>query len=549
MAISHQLTQIAGALEGAWNFQRVVIKDELSGFSCTTQAKFWSLLPTWCWMPQSFQSENRESIGYFYEIFGRRRIEAISQSSHLNLAGKYERGQSLTRWDVKQLFLGLGEVYYEDVHDLFLKVKGEREVEGRIDTQAQTNLGEMRNRDFNSLSKEEWDRFYACLVPFETIETLFLNHIPRFDLPSLLNGDEGIRRQRIYLCEKTRRMGPGLDLNKWKAWASKSMLKKGGQKNGLLIPHPEGYFEVYGQLEGGGASILLLKGLQEGLRSIVKAQGTRTNLSKDSLLSVLDDFSPEIGLRGYQRIEQSLIYLLGRNYRKPEEFDRQYQGLPVEGFRRCELRREMFDVLGFSLGCAQMQHFIQRHPDVFSEAFFICAPGISRPKCMAYRCARNGPVITYAIEYDDRVNRAGQCKLGYGSVTKKVRLLVFSDVEISREELKALLLKPPSVPESVFWLVVEFLKAFICAHGRHTAVSETVDGTMDGYETFEMSNYEDARVIQWVLSNEDWEDVRLYLREIYRDWKTTFLEKEREAKAGLRAIQKKVRGLIPSFLK
>ena len=561
MSIGHQLTRIAGALEGAYDFQRVVIAQQVRGFSCSTRSNFWYFFPEWLtswicsWVPQYFREENRDTIGYFYKVFGTRRIEVISECCNLNIPEKYRRGQSLTRKDVRQLFLSLSEVYREDVYDLFMKVKGERKVEGEIDVWAKRELRAIRGRNFTALTKEQWDLLYARLVPFETIKSIFLNQVPTFGFSSTFDGSEEMRRKRIFLCEKIRRKGLSFNLNKWKAWVAKSMLKRNKQKMGLVIPGPIGHYEVYGQLEWGGASLLLLKGLEWGVDSIVKAHGTRTSIfssdfftSKDAILSVLDDFGTEVGLKGYEAIEQSLLYLLGSQEEKPDRFDRQYQGLPAEGFRRRGLKGEKFDVSSFSLGCAQMQHFIQSHPDLFSEAFFMCAPGISEEKCIDYANVTNGPVMTYAIEFDDRVNRAGQCNLGYWGDPRKVKLLVFRDVKISREKLAEDLKKPPLLPEKVFWVAMEFFKAFLWAHVRHTSIREGETNSLDDYESFEMTDYSDGAVLTKVLSNDDWEDARIYLRGIWLSWTKAYREQNRSAKARLQAIKKKISDLIPSFL-
>ena len=134
MAIGHQLTQIANSLERSFDFQRVVIKQQVKGFSCTTRSIFWHFFPEW--LTPRFRVENRDTIEYFYDVFGKRRIEVISERCALGIIQKHEEGLSLTRKDVRQLFLGLSEVYVDDVNDLFMTLKGDRAPDGELESQA-----------------------------------------------------------------------------------------------------------------------------------------------------------------------------------------------------------------------------------------------------------------------------------------------------------------------------------------------------------------------------------------------------------------------------
>lgn len=556
MVICHQLTQIANTLERSFDFQRVVIKDQVKGFSCKTRSSFWYFMSAWLglWVPAWFRKENRDTIEYFYAVFGKRRIEVVSKRCGLKIKEKYEKEHSLTRRDVRQLFLGLSEVYVEDVHDLFLKLKGERPLEGEIERAAAQAIQVEPGKDFKDLSINEWEELYNRLIPFETVRSIFLNNAPTFGFLSNFDSVDAMRHKRIFLSEKIRREGPAFDLNLWNAWVAKSMLKRNEQPVGVLIPSPRGFYQVYGRLEWGGASLVLLRSMHEGIASIVKIQGTRTNIfsSKDALLSAIDDFGAEIGTRGYRAIEEELLYLLGRRLRKPPHLAKKYSGLPPEGFCKKSLRpgMEKFECLAFSVGGAQIQNFIRVHPDVFAEAFLLCTPKISENKCRSYVNTKNGPHLTYGIEYDDRVHRAGRCNLGVWGDKKKVSLIVFSDAHMSREELKAILMHPPSVPESLFATCVEFLKAFLFAHGRHTSVKVDGPPSLDEYDVFTMCNDpDDAKLVQWILSNGDWEDVRIFLRRLGLHVREDLQARQRRLYARMRAMRKRVAAVVSSFFR
>ncbi len=543
MSTGQQLSQIASSLQGSWAFQRVVISTTDKGFSCKTASNFWYLFPEWLfswicsWVPDGFKEENRGTLDYFYKTFGHRRIDDISKRYGLNLSEKFVKSRSLSCYDVEEIFLGLGEVYRGDVKDLYLRVIGKGAVQSEVEKAAKEQCAYLKDKTFECLDKVDYDRLYSHLVPFEDVNFIFLNNAPRFGFRSNFAGGFGMRRQRIALCERIRRKGETFKLNKWRAWVAKSMLKRRQQKQGLLIPHPQGYYEVHGELGCDGESLLFLKARVGGMRSIVKAQGTRTSLlsSEDARLSVLDGFSEDPGMRGYRALEESLLYMLGRTTQKPKNFDQlYYRGLPPEEFHGAGLTPGEFDAVAFSLGCAQLSHFIQRHPDIFKVAMLMCPLGISEQECLGYSAVTDGPELIYGVEVYDFVHSSGWGKLR-GENLEKVKLMIFGGKGMTRKEKAALFLDPPLVPEGLFWIFVEILKGFFGAHGRHSSV--VIADDEEGCELFELSNPDDAPVVEAFLTNGDWESVRKAIRNSGIAWKEFYDSNSEKAAARLRVLK------------
>ncbi len=521
MRISFELGQLSDKLARAGENQCVRITQDASGVQWSVRSRFWRLIPEWLlfWMKE----ENRAPIDYFHQVFGKRRIERICTRYGLQIERNHLWGRPLRKRDVEQLFLGLAEVFYEDIQDLHAQVNGTQPVDGSLAQEVVKESASLKGSAIEELTKENYGNLYKKLVPFTKIEHIFLNSLPDFGFRAVFAGKEEMRRQRIALCERVR-LKEDFDPNVWRVWAAKSMFKR-GEKSGLVILAPHGAFKVQGELESGGASLLLLKSLTKGVDSIIKAQGTRTNIfSKDALRSILDDLAEQIGLNGYKTLRPYLRYLLGRHptdpragaaegaSQKPEKFERYYRSNePVEAFRNSLLHKgmEKVEILAFSLGCAQAQHFIQRDPDMFARATLICPPGVSRRKCIEYSTNINGPELWYGMEIDDRVHWGGENKL-QGADPTKVKLLVFGGDHLSREQKAEIIKNPGSVPKSTVGMLWEFLWAFGGPHVRHTSVLSE-EGAEP--ELFELHKTEQAPVVLSFVEKGEWEAVRVAVRE------------------------------------
>ena len=511
MEISSQLARVCSALERAYDFQRVVIRHASGGFSCTTRTTLWELLPQWLfscfssWADEGYLQENRETIAYFHKVFGEKRMKKLSERHGLSLQVKRESG--LTRGEIRTLFVGLAEVHLCDLEDLFDKIQHDKRELGEVEREAKEALGaRFRSRVFSSLSKEDYDLLFFYLVPFSRIEDVFFNHLPNFGFWSNFASKQEMRGRAVYICERVRREGKSVEERVWEAWVAKTILLRRVQPTGVIIPHPRGYYAIHGELEGGGASMIFLKALQEDLPSLVKALGTRVTFNTpDSWLSVLNNFYQEIGILGVTTIQDSFRYLLGRNLRKSEKFEKQYRGSDPKTF--CRSRLERIQGIGFSLGAAQLQLLSQRHPDLFSQLTLVGAPGISKKKGKAYGAIKYGPSLRYMIEIDDVVHRTGEVKLGF-CCSSGVELVVFSSRKMTKEEVANLLLHPPSLPESLFLKGVAFFKAFLLAHARQTTLQKE-----HIHHVFQAANAKDLSVIRAVLQDDSWEGERKSIHE------------------------------------
>lgn len=512
LSAREQVTHIGNALQKRWNWERVVIDGKRGPRFCKAAGSIHRLIPHWIasrlpgWFGHTYHEENRKTIKHFYALFGYRRMDRISKRFNLNLRERMSAGKALTRGDIEKIFAGIAEVRIEDVEELVQIVQGREKGDlGTVEELAHEMLQEaFRGKVVTDLTKGDMDALYRYLVPFDKMETIFLNNTPRFTFrPQLSSGLKKLH-QRLFLCETMRR-DASLPERIWDVWVAKGFLKRKKQDIGVIIPHPKGYYKVFGELEGEGASFLFLKALQRELPSIVKAQGTRTSATWDAFKSILDDFSDEVGTRGVDATEQSLLYFLGKREDRPPEFDHQYRGITHELFYRDA--EEWYKGIAFSLGCANLQHMADRHPHLFRLLSLTCPPGISAQRCREWseRPMEEGPSIRYMVEVDDLVHRGGEANLGVGCDSKHtpIELVAYAPKEMTRDEVTALLLHPPALPEMAVFAALAIVKAFTGAHVRQTTLRQEYSS-----EVYSNQTPEGRMVVDTVLGDHTVETVR-----------------------------------------
>jgi hypothetical protein len=466
-SVAVKLESIAKKLGNARGFDRVVI-GQGADFSCEIKNNLWSWLPAIfsCLFPYSFKRDNRETFSHFFQIFGEKRIFAIGKRYGLDLEGKYARGLSLTQRDVRLLCVGAADVRREDIDTLF---KEEQRVSSPLYCRLQGK------KSVEDLSKADLDVLYQMLVPFAKIEHIFLNHLPEVTPFSSRDDSLSGRTNRVFLIEQMRRNGSYYDEVLWKIRLSKRIVNEDLAK-GVIIPHPQGYYEHRALIQGGGAYKLLLRPLntETGLHPIIAYLSTRfSGTTMDSILSRLESLRQNIGENGVKA-----TYLETKSYLDNV----------TKGFVRSP--EEKVDLIGMSLGGAQASRDACLFKERVASLTTICAPGIDEATCQWFATvSQRFPQqmsIHHMVEKDDVVPDLGQAHLGIYCPPEKVKVrhTTFLPSDAKMQPIHPMHLPSrPEAPEEIRHMFLElFINSMIYAHSRETTAKTHYSTTLSNEE-------------------------------------------------------------------
>ncbi len=417
---------------------------------------------------------------YFYEVFGKERVGQISLRYNLDLSRKYKYGQSLTRKECRLLFLGVGDVRKDDVDALFQKIQ-----KGEIEPSFARTKVETLSRDFShvrkveDLSKEQMDELMDLLVPFEKIEDIFLQRVPRMGL--FLNRSDSIegRMHRVFFLEQMRR-DPHFDDT---AWTVRFMKRIADDRlpSGVMVSHPQGYFTTYGHINQGGCYKLLLKACtkkSEHFRSTIAYLSTR-DMHRD-VQSALDDIQPEIGVRG-----------------RDATFARTKQMLEDPNIGYVESPAEEVDVVGYSQGGANCQYDAISFFTRVAKITTINAVGIDKRAMDKFAeltsNSSHKKVVKHIADIDDFVPDIGDGHLGVFCDPNKVFVqyvaLCLEGHIVEGDHIERCI-APRNLFEATYQLVIQ---SFLSAHPRET--------TALPHTRYQLDNQRNKAQVERILAN------------------------------------------------
>ena len=305
--LDDELKRVARSFEENWACSRILIVKDKGNLECRVENTFWhwvSYLLSWmlpflfCFYSQSFIDENRRSIDYFLDTFGKERMEKISERYGLNLLDKRRRGDSLTKGDLESIYLGIADVRIDDFEKLFEKIKGVNPRIEHLDEKLSESLREELKgaASLRDLSKRQIDVLWGILSPFSRMKTIFCNRSWKSFFGTAQGGGINPTRNRIRYIEEMRRTDffNVLDIPKrcglvgedakeeirdrWRTRLIKKIVDD-YLPEGVVIPHEKGYHYHQRMINKQGCFKLLLKPINRDpeLRLTVAYLSTRAS--------------------------------------------------------------------------------------------------------------------------------------------------------------------------------------------------------------------------------------------------------------------------------
>jgi pimeloyl-ACP methyl ester carboxylesterase len=461
--VAKELTTISQSLKDIDPQERICISHRNGQIECERRFAFWQWLPSFlfCLFPADYKNENSETIAYFHRVFGQKRVERISDRYHIGLIEKMNKGLAVTRHDIERLFVGIGDVRKDDVDDLFQEIKSDSKVIRGLSEEETKHLREefRSTHKIEMMSKEKMDRLFNILVPFASVEDIFLQNIPRIGRYSDRSESWHGRRNRVFLHEDMRRRAEGQDPLFWEVRVGKRILEE-SLPEGLMLYHPNGYYECRGLIENHGAYKLLFNPvtMKSGFfRPLIGYLSTRAHTyTWNSLHSRLEGFWKEIASQGTEKTYDATRAVLTD---------------PKLGF--VDDAKEKVWLLGMSMGGAQAERDTCLFMDRISKATFLCNPGIDRKTTeMFAEASKNlsSPIsLQYIAEVDDIVPRIGEAHIGLGCDPEKVHIAYTMLAPLIDERSSWTVPPILRVPSSILAAAYElFIESLAKNHSRDT---------------------------------------------------------------------------------
>ncbi len=504
MTVASQLTRIADQLRSVHDDQTVHIQDD---GAITIETRL-SWIRRWfsccCARPPQ---EDTPTYTYFQKVFGAKRMERIQ---HV-LASK-----TYTKANVEKVFVHASEVTYFDFEELLEEINGSGQ-SVRFYTQDETRTlrsGFSGRATVRECTQAQLSSLYQILVPFERIEHIFLHNVPRFDQ---ITGDTGKQyacmRRRVFVYEELRRNA--FSEKRWVMELTKKLVFR-EMPPGLVFAGLQGSFcAIQEVVHGGGSYKYFIRSLGERAREIGNFILYRNMMlswsATDGIRSVADGLRHPIASLGPRLTFERTAAILQD---------------PTFGHK--------VTAIGISLGGAHAQHDACFHR--IHRLITVVAPGVSdiinqiysaklwRGRLGYEEYANVIPTIEHYLEVDDLVDGVGDTHLGAGIEANRASVQVHfleplenymvlempehkePEVKVS-EEKKSEVQTPGPREERQFavqadidrigrmrkafpdrrcvWIcslpfgALKFLKAFIVAHPRYTAMEPHVQLTLN----------------------------------------------------------------------
>lgn len=428
----NSITKIGIVLKNASSTERVVISEK-SSFEITHGHFFYQRVPDiFYWsFPQNYRQQNNETIDFFYRVFGKEKVKVISDRFDLKIPYKKQWGLPITKADIEKIFAGAALIEYQDLERFFVEVKRTRPghpFRHLKVTKVRELLQEFEQvSHFSHLSNAQLKYLYHLMIPFERIETIFLENVPKKKFSNTLNPKKNFNdlQSYIFLYEKLRRKGL-IDLHedqsyevmkKYKSLHRMRMVKKMmnyHHRDGLVFDTPKGLMYQYTKLEAGGSYVVALKAIkpdaEKGFHSRLYFLPTQClNRVPQPWESLADDLRFEIGAEGAKAIFEHIESCL----------------MSTSGFIGDD---EKIDLHGYSLGGNQASRVVcALYPRGTVRKLFITSnPGIDLATATYFaelvQKYQHKIKLSFAGEYDDSTMRFGNCQLGIYTDPKIVKI-------------------------------------------------------------------------------------------------------------------------------
>lgn len=390
--VDGELKRVARSFQDNWSASRILIVKEKGDIECRVENTFWhwiSYLFTWwlpflfCFYSQSFADDNRRTIDYFLDTFGKERMERISERYGLNLFERRRRGDSLTKGDLEAIFLGIADVRFADFETLFGQIKGGDPSIGSLSKELSQSLrDEFQDKtSLRDLSKRDIDVLWGILAPFSRMQTIFCNRAYKSFFGTAQGGTFNAIRNRVRYIEEMRRTdffnvddvvkrsglrGDDATQEIQDRWTTRLIKKIVDDylPEGVVIPHEKGYHYHYKMINKQGTFKLLLKPVNRHpeLRPTIAYLSTRASgfyslFNAEHWRSRCELLCSDVGVFGtiatYEETKKVLTD-------------------PEEGF--IEKPGEQVDLIGYSLGGKHAQNDLALFYPLVHSMTGVCNP-------------------------------------------------------------------------------------------------------------------------------------------------------------------------------
>lgn len=388
-----ELKTISKAFEDNWYPSRVLIIRNKGDLECRVENTFWhwiSYIFTWwipflfCFYSKEFVEENQQTFEYFFDAFGKDRIERISDRYGLDLMERYRRGDSVTKGDLEAIYLGIADIRFEDLETLLEEINGPKQFVAHLNQEFTDQLrGEFTGKKtVYDLSKRQIDVLWGMLSPFSKMETIFFQRPWKSFVRNEKGGTFNHHRNRIFYIEEMRRTpifnsedvkqrttlkAPDIQDEIQDRWSIRMMKRIVDDylPTGVVVPHPKGYHYHYHMINKQGAFKLLFKGINKDpeIRNTVCALSTRA--------TGLKSFFNMEHWRSRCEILCSDVGVFGTIATYDET--KEYYTNPDKGF--VDEYGQLIDLMGYSLGGKHMENDLVLFLPIIHSLVGICHPG------------------------------------------------------------------------------------------------------------------------------------------------------------------------------
>lgn len=505
------LEQISYDLADIPFYKRVVIKVTPETFSCTTDFSINSILSFVSsffslFFSDSYKQENRETIDFFYETFGRIRVNRISERYSLHLQEKRVFGLDLTKQDVEILFAAMGDVRKQDLQTIFYDLQiADGNYIHLSEEQTAAARERFEGKTFSRLNYEDLDELYKIASPFKRLETMFMHEDPT------AYKDYGIRwyglsniKRTIYKLEQMRRTSGVTEVEEIVRLSKK--IFGSYTPAGLVIRTQDGFHYVHQRIKGGGCTKYLMKAMNkiDGVKNRIFYLGTQG--PQNDWASIFDDIRPDLGVFGVKSTyRDTLNYLTDPTLRFIDQSD------------------EKVELIGYSLGGAQVERDATLFMGLVSKITGLCNPGVDEATSSWFQekvvQLDDQLDIHYIWEVDDGIRLGGAEHLGVNVTDEhakvKVTLLLSGD-EDDIDPLHHIL------PEGFFSAARRIGESLTGAHTRETTASRFEEDTESQFVIQSFNNEENFLEVTRLLNNANgdyrrWEEMRRDVGDLFGD--------------------------------
>ena len=435
-----QITLIGSELKDAKSDERVVIRNQES-FRITHGYDFYQNIPDmlhWSF-PAQYKQENQATIDYFYKVFGRKKVDEISDQFELFIDYKRRWGLPVKRSDVEKLFTGLSVIYYEELEPFFDELK--KIPDGQSYLHLSSDDVKMLKKELDQtrlmdLSNQQLKKLYRAMIPFQDLKTIFLNRLPDGEFSNSAHPATNYEdfKKFVYCYEVMRRKGiedfsetSTLEQQKkFKLFHQIRMTKKlmnfyfperkidEELTRKIIFETPKGLLYQFAKREAGGAFVIAMKAIKPEpekrfLSRLYFLPTQCLNRVAQPWESLSDDLRGEVGAMGAEMIYPDVQRLL----------------MPTKAFVK---EGEQIDLLGYSLGGNHaLRVATALYPTNRVRKVFVTSNPALDLKTVEYfnmlvQRFKHNIKLSFSGEWDDHTMRYGNCHLGWRADAEYVKI-------------------------------------------------------------------------------------------------------------------------------